>query len=228
MADIYSLSYSSDRLLIRITVYGTFILDTFLTVIFTRQAWHMLSSGWGQVSALERITWEYGCIPLISGIIAFWVQAFYARRIVVLGKSRTWTAIGILIVAIGSLQAISAIVSGILIFSITSVQQIFGYAVSTVLLVWLSASIATDAMIAFSMVYLLNSARNNNIGYQNMKTDRLLTRLIKLTVGTNGVTAMTSIVNIIVLLVLPETNFFALMGYLISRHIVYKLSTRVT
>lgn len=100
-------------------VYGTFILDTFLTVIFTRQAWHMLSSGWGQVSALEAITWEYGCVPLISGIsriqisfshalltefynctVAFWVQAFYARRIVVLGRSRTWTVIGIVIVVV--------------------------------------------------------------------------------------------------------------------------------
>lgn len=32
--------------------------------------------------------------------VAFWVQAFYARRIVVLGRSRTWTVIGIVIVVV--------------------------------------------------------------------------------------------------------------------------------
>lgn len=48
-------------------VYGTFLIDTLLTVIFTMQAWNMLGGGWGQSSALDRITWQYGTVPLLSG-----------------------------------------------------------------------------------------------------------------------------------------------------------------
>lgn len=49
-------------------VYGTFVLETFQTIVVTIQAWNLLCAGWGQEQALLSLGWEYSLVPMVSGI----------------------------------------------------------------------------------------------------------------------------------------------------------------
>lgn len=57
----------SDRVF-PLPVYGTFVLETFQTIVVTIQAWNLLCAGWGQQQALLSLGWEYSLVPMVSGV----------------------------------------------------------------------------------------------------------------------------------------------------------------
>ena len=88
MLDLYYITYTQDRILIKITgssryypsliytrltedihtVYGLFIVETFQTVVVVKMAWAWLVAGWGRQVALTELNWGYNFIPITGGI----------------------------------------------------------------------------------------------------------------------------------------------------------------
>ncbi|KAI0319693.1 hypothetical protein OF83DRAFT_1169979 [Amylostereum chailletii] len=92
---VYALHFPEDPKLVKVTVYGIFIVECFQIIVATAAPWYMLCKGWGNESSLTSITWNDPFIPLLDGFVGGWVQVFYAWRIYILGRSKTWTAVAL-------------------------------------------------------------------------------------------------------------------------------------
>jgi len=79
---------------------------------------------------------------------------------------------------------------------------------------WLAGSAACDLLIAVSMVFLLSSARKRSF---SERTERMITRLIRMTVETGVVTATAAILDLAFFLGTPENNLHLLMALILSK-----------
>ncbi|ETW76173.1 hypothetical protein HETIRDRAFT_412317 [Heterobasidion irregulare TC 32-1] len=83
---LYYITYTRDRILIKITVYGLFLVETFQSGIVVQMAWKWMVAGWGRQVALVEPGWAYNFIPITTAVVSLWVQSFYTWRIYALGK----------------------------------------------------------------------------------------------------------------------------------------------
>ncbi|KAI0689398.1 hypothetical protein BC835DRAFT_1407858 [Cytidiella melzeri] len=201
----YSMNYPKDHLMIKVTVFAVFALDTFQSISVAALAYYSLCSGWGRPVALIQLNWTYPAIPGVTGIIAAWVQTFYAWRIYKIGQ---WRILPAFIIGIALMQCAGAlsITGGIPpLPDVTALHLLYRRTI-----VWLGGAAAADVIIAVVMLYLLYTVRRNKFQH----TQRVINRLIRLTVETGVVTATCAIMELIMFQALPATNmhiFFAAM-----------------
>ncbi|KAA1470116.1 hypothetical protein DENSPDRAFT_748320, partial [Dentipellis sp. KUC8613] len=218
---LYYLSFPQDKIIVKLTVYGLFIVDTFQSVAITDLAWAFLCKGWGDLGALRFTTWGFAIVPLVSGIVAAWVQLFFAWRINLLGgrgkRKWIWRAITLLIVLV---RAPSPRVKRVLTKAVCRLRSRRARRASPPALgcvasaTWLAGSAACDVLIAVSMVVLLSSAKKRAFGE---RSERLLTRLIRMTVETGVVTATAAVLDLGLFLGQADNNLHLLMALLLSK-----------
>ncbi|KAI0684700.1 hypothetical protein BC835DRAFT_1388535 [Cytidiella melzeri] len=205
---IYSLSTHRDHLAIRITVYVVFLFDIFQSVVVAAQSWYAVGSGWGRPLALLELNWTFEAIPAITGIVAACVQIFYAWRIY---RFSQWRIIPAFIVAVALMQCSAALSITAGIPPLQDVTELHILYRRTI--VWLGGAAAVDVTIAATMLYLLFSARRNMFGH----TQRIINRLIRLTVETGVVTATCALMELIMFQVLPATNMHLFFSSLLAK-----------
>jgi len=205
---LYNLQFSGDKPLVQITVYMVFILDIFQSVTVWALAWHALCTGWGRVAALTFPGWTFSAVPAVSGIIAAWVQIFYAWRISVMVK---WRFIPILIVLIALAQAGAALSIAISFIPLKSILLLHGMFPRTI--VWLGGAALADVIILLSMVYVLYAAKKHAFG----RTEKVLNRLIRSTVETGLVTTLCATLELGFFLGYGTTNIHVLFALMLSK-----------
>ncbi|KAF9061467.1 hypothetical protein BDP27DRAFT_1394255 [Rhodocollybia butyracea] len=199
-SDIYYLSFPSDPVIIQGSVYAIFILDIFQSVVVATAAWHSLCSGWGHPSALEFPGWTFTALPCVSGIVAAWVQTFFAWRIHILGK---WKLLPCLIIFLALAQCGAAWAIGIGFIPLRDIQKLHMVDMFARTIIWLGGAALADVAIAFSMFYLLYSAKQRT---KFQQTDRIISRLIRVTVETGAITATSAIVELILFQTMQTNN----------------------
>ncbi|ETW84737.1 hypothetical protein HETIRDRAFT_458327, partial [Heterobasidion irregulare TC 32-1] len=236
---IYYLSFPGDMLWIQITVYMLFVLDTFQSTVTCALTWSAMCSGWGRPEALEVPGWGFSAIPAVSGIVSAWVQCFFAWRIYVLGK---WRLIPGAIVMLALAQASGGLAAGIRFVPLKVVTEL--HVVYPMVCVWLGGSALVDVLVAVSMVYLvrvsalsldraraladrvslrvvhrvahqLYAAKKNADG--NNRTERMLTRLIRMTVETGVVTAAAASLDLGLFLGFRNNNLHTLLAFMLCK-----------
>ncbi|KAI0687611.1 hypothetical protein BC835DRAFT_1419806 [Cytidiella melzeri] len=217
----YSGTFHHDHLVIKVTVYGLFILDIFTTIVVAAQGWYAMCSGWGRPLALEQINWVFFPLPASTGVVAAWVQTFYAWRIY---KLANWRVLPAIIVAIALMQCICAITITVVTPSLQFVSELHIYDRRTI--VWLGGAVAADIIIAVSMLYLLLSARSDKF----KETQRIINRLIRLTVETGVMTATCALMELIMFQALPTTDlhlfFVSILAKVYSNALMVSLNSR--
>ncbi|KAI0085558.1 hypothetical protein BDY19DRAFT_441045 [Irpex rosettiformis] len=221
VADNYSLYYTRDSWPIKITVYGVFLLDIFQSLTFAVLGYYSLVSGWGRPLALLQLNWTFSAVPLITGVVAAWVQTFYAWRIYKIGE---WRYLPAFIIAIALMQCAAAISITVGIPSLPDVLALHILYRRTI--VWLGGAAAADVIIAIAMLYLLFTVRRSKFE----RTKRVINRLIKLTVETGVITATSALLELIMFQVLPNTNmhifFAAMLAKVYSNALMTSLNSR--
>ncbi|KAJ3509606.1 hypothetical protein NLJ89_g5130 [Agrocybe chaxingu] len=86
-SNLYYLSFPKDPTTSRVLVFGVFIFETVQTLLLTENAFSNFASGFGDLRALDRIGLIWFTIPIMSGIVAFVTQTFYAYRIKILAQN---------------------------------------------------------------------------------------------------------------------------------------------
>jgi hypothetical protein len=205
---MYNVRFPDDKFIIQFSVYTIFILDIFQTVTVGAFAWHLLCSGWGLFSALIFPGWTFSAIPAVTGIIAAWVQVFYAWRIY---KMVNWKTIPIIIVVIALAQTGAALSIAISVIPLKSVLKLQGMFPRTI--VWLGGAALADVIISISMVYVLYSAKKRSFG----QTEKVLNRLIRSTVETGLITTFCATMELGFFLGLPSTNIHVLFALMLSK-----------
>ncbi|KAI0317375.1 hypothetical protein OF83DRAFT_148290 [Amylostereum chailletii] len=233
---IYHCSFTSDRKLISVTVYGLFVLETFHTVIITRVVWALLCEGWGIESALTRISWVDAFIPITAGLVSGWAQAFYAWRIWVLGaRSQMWSIIAgsIMLVRFPALKlptpplndaymlklmtgsSLAALVAGIRTFSATDISQLEVARGS--ILAWLVLTVVCDLIITVSMILVLYLQGQQYKGGFRGAAKLRLAQVMRLSIETGTLTMAGAIVMLVFFTTGGGDRLFTMMGFVNSK-----------
>ncbi|EJC99665.1 uncharacterized protein FOMMEDRAFT_160092 [Fomitiporia mediterranea MF3/22] len=198
-ADIYHVSFPNDGKIMKSSVYTIFLVDILQTIFVAVYAWRVLCFGWGRPALLPFPGWSLTAIPTFSAIVSAWVQIFYAWRIHILsGRKRIIPCVIIIALA----QASGAIAITAVFSSLKDLSELHTVTIYARTILWLAGSVAADAIIAFSMIYLLYNAKNSGFGH----TNKLINRLIRLTIETGLATALTALVELILYQVYQNNN----------------------
>jgi hypothetical protein len=184
---IFHLAYPNERVSVQCFVYTLLLLNAVQFALSTHNAWHFLSASWGNFENITNTSWSWIAVPLFTGLIGCPVQFYYAWRIWDLVKSRVLAgAIVILSLAQGVLVFIYAIRSAMT-NDILQILTLFPLATA-----WLSISAFTNIFIAVMMVIFLQKSSTGP-----KSTDRVSVRITRLMIETGAVTALFSVVELI-------------------------------
>ncbi|TFK50443.1 hypothetical protein OE88DRAFT_1735991 [Heliocybe sulcata] len=193
---LYYLSFPNDKLGLKVLVYGLYLVEATQTGLATSDAVRWLVTGWGRPEALEEINTSWLNVPLMGGMISCTVQLFFCWRIWILSGS-IYLPLVIALVALVSGSA--GVAGGIMLRELDNISEIAK--LTPVTSVWLTCSAVADILIAISMTYLLVRAK---VGLR--RTDRLVDRLVRLTIETGTVTASVAVVDVVLFNTFKHNN----------------------
>ncbi|KDR68068.1 hypothetical protein GALMADRAFT_146561 [Galerina marginata CBS 339.88] len=186
---LYYLAFPDDRIQSKILVYGTYALETVQTILIAQSAFKTFAAGFGNPESLDKVGLLWFTVPLLTGIVAFIAQAFYAYRVSVLAQSKY---IAVVIMLLSLLQLSGATVAAILVKNTPHLSHFLTTRVLIVSGIWEGGSAACDVVIATAMIYYL---RRRSTGMQETKV--VIRRVIQLTVETGTLTASVAIICLI-------------------------------
>ncbi|KAF8492778.1 hypothetical protein F5888DRAFT_873617 [Russula emetica] len=137
---VYYLCFPSDYWWIKLSAYGLYLFELGQTLLVTELAWTDLCAGWGIKSTLVHIDWGFSMTPIANGLIACWVQIYFAWRVSALGHNTFWKSVAAVILVFSVTHVTIAVISGVKLHalghlnssskSVAEVQNLF-YFIST-------------------------------------------------------------------------------------------------
>ncbi|KAI0263188.1 hypothetical protein BC834DRAFT_320622 [Gloeopeniophorella convolvens] len=172
---IYSYNFRTDRRVIKLLVYGIFLLETLQTALTGADLYYWFASGFGNMEHFGRSHAAPYDVPIIGAFISMAVQLFYAYRIWVLERRCWWICA---LICIGSMvDSVGSLVGG--------VKATKGRALQGDALISVVGEVVTDALIAVTMIYLLTRHK----GSSSRLNKHALSRIIQLTIETSLITS---------------------------------------
>jgi len=224
---LYSISYPQDRVGNKVVVYGVFMLDVVQTIFATHSAWGYLISGWGNPAVLFQPPWSLTAVSFTTAIISAIVQIFFACRIWMLKRTRLARGIAVLIILVALTQSISILVASLRLALIGNRVSSGLSSVVSGFITGTAGSFIADALIAGCHIAILSEARSKS---PFKRTETVVTKLIVHAVQTAAVTAIASLIWLILYTAMPN-NFVSLttvfmIGKLYSNALLANLNAR--
>ncbi|KDR72410.1 hypothetical protein GALMADRAFT_143241 [Galerina marginata CBS 339.88] len=174
----------------KVFVYLVYVLEVTQTIIITMSAFHVFAAGYGNFAFYNNVELAWFSVPVISGMVAFLAEAFYAYRISILADSY-WVAGVILVLAF--VQLGGSIASAVVLKDAVLFSKLLGPHFTITSGIWNGGSALCDVIIAVCMTYYLSRR-----GSEGMKdTQVLLKRVIRLIIETGTATAAVATLNLI-------------------------------
>ncbi|KAF7369110.1 putative Transmembrane protein [Mycena venus] len=188
---IYHINFPKDRRFLKFLgeLYFVYILDWVQTCSATYDAFQWFVYGWGNIPVLYGLFTTFLNVPILSSIVAAIVQIFFGWRIWALSESRITCAV---IVFLSLLQLGGGGAVGYYIYNDAS-EVARSEGLVRAVGIRLGGSAVVDSVIAIFMTLFLVRSRGQGLSY----TDSVLTRLIRLTIETGTVTAISAIVDLV-------------------------------
>ncbi|KAH8831901.1 hypothetical protein DL96DRAFT_1678193 [Flagelloscypha sp. PMI_526] len=164
--DIYYMAFPKDRPYIKTIVYVTFVLEIAQTVIQMYDRYQLNAVQYANPKGLEEQMIAWFSIPILTTVTSVIVQAFFGWRIYKFSKS--WIMAGLVW---------ACMTQGIMSQSLTMPQV--GERTTISLTMWFVSTAVNDVLIAILLSYYLRRMKS---GHE--KTDRVVTRIVVLTVET--------------------------------------------
>ncbi|KAI3611915.1 hypothetical protein WG66_016167 [Moniliophthora roreri] len=194
--DTYWTAFPLDGIHRQILVYSLYLLETGQTISLTYDAFQNFVFGFASPSALEKINNLWLDTYLFDGLVAFFVQLYFAYGIHMLLKSNRLVGVIVLLTVV---QCAGGIAVGILAKTVPSISRPGQVPSFVPALLWLSCATLTNILIAVSMIYAL--FRHDT----TLKSTRnIISRLHRLAMETGSVAAAMTIVTIVLFLTHPE------------------------
>ncbi|KAJ7644397.1 hypothetical protein FB45DRAFT_897793 [Roridomyces roridus] len=208
---LYHLNFPNDAKWIKYLVCSIFTLDLASIVMCIADSWHWFASGYGNIIFLNDIWLSAFDTPMLGAFIAAIVQCFYCHRIWTLNKYTL--PICILV----SMLAVAQIIAGIYGAVVGHRARTFAAAGPKVRaatwVVNIGAAVA-DVLIMVTMSILLLRSR---VRTNHARTDFIVRRIINLTVETNLLSSTLAVLTVILLVGVPNTNYFTAPSILLGR-----------
>ncbi|KAF8811246.1 hypothetical protein BYT27DRAFT_7184634 [Phlegmacium glaucopus] len=221
---VYYLALSTDPFQRKALVYAVFAAELVQTILYSKMAFKEFAAGFGNFEAFDQTGLLWFAAPILSSIVGFVVQIFYAYRIKLLSESYVVAVVVVLFAVVSLGGGIAEGVIAHMIPSFSSNVEVLQINIATG--IWNGASAMCDIIIAASMTYYLSRWRTNW-----KPTQRIIQRLTRLIVGTGTLTAAVAITNL-VLFVLPGHQLTyqtssAILGNLYSCTMMVVLNSRI-
>ncbi|KAI0089318.1 hypothetical protein BDY19DRAFT_137487 [Irpex rosettiformis] len=191
---LYFTVYKRDRIWMKAYVALLFVCDSINCAFAIALVYIPFIKQFGNQNALANATWLSAADPAMTGIIACFVQLFFAWRIKVLTGS--WPLV-LVIASFSITQMFGGLGTAIGMHTVPEYTEF--QRLQVIVIIWLAASALTDTIITVSLVGYLGMHKT---GFSS--TDDSINRIIRLTVQTGMVTAVCAIVDLICFLVTPN------------------------
>ncbi|KAJ8090739.1 hypothetical protein PM082_018305 [Marasmius tenuissimus] len=191
----YYQAYSRDSMWIRILVAYLLILEAANSAFSMANMYEALITGFGSQEAVGKFPMLFLTQPILSVLIAFPIQVFFAWRVrLVTGAS--WIS------AIIALLALTSCAGGIWTGVKVGVIKTFARKpeLHTSALVWFLTSCVADVLITFSLVRSLSQRKTGFTA-----TDSVIDRIIRTTIQTGMITAVCAIGDVVFFMTLEHT-----------------------
>jgi len=213
---VYSYHFPEDRGSLKFTVYFVFLLETAQTALTGADIYYWFIAGFGNVEHLENSHFGAINIPIISAVIAFIVHGYFCHRI----WSLRWSSWICWIIAVASvIQSITAMWMGIKSLAVSGRYII----TKTALYLWSISIFLADILIAMAMTLLLRRA--------TLSSTFVLTRVIRLTIETNTLTACLALAILVLYAAFPnELHYISItqiIGKVYSNTLLVSLNNRI-
>ncbi|KAJ7263837.1 hypothetical protein C8J57DRAFT_1332938 [Mycena rebaudengoi] len=211
--------FPNDRLWTKLYVGLLLLTDTVGTILAIAWLYNLTMINFRKHTAYGAANWN----PGIVGITGALCQLFYAWRIHVLTKQPMLTAVIVTVSLVGAIAAIgvSGTVGVVKLLSRFHARgmKIFGAT-------WLVSALASDITISFVLTWYLRRRRS---GFSE-DTDRLLNRIIAITLANGALTSIFALVELCFFLGQPETGlhigFSWILGKLYTNSVMASLNLR--
>ncbi|KAJ7095513.1 hypothetical protein C8R44DRAFT_889938 [Mycena epipterygia] len=201
----YYQKFPSDRIFIRILVYGLFLVDVAQTVILTFHGWFFTVSAWGNPATFDIIPWSGPMIPVLCGL--------GSRRIWILTTNRFLRSVAILIVLVALTQSLAGMISGLPLLKNSSPEnQIRWY--PGVWEIWFAGSLVADVLVTACMTYILARVKSRTFW---ATSETMLTTLINRVVQSGAVTSICAAVDLALFAGIVDTNFHFVPSYILGK-----------
>ncbi|KAF9268431.1 hypothetical protein L218DRAFT_616152 [Marasmius fiardii PR-910] len=204
----YHISFR-DRLGFKILVYGVYVLDVAQTCSATYDAVQWFGYGWGDPNGLEALYTTFLNVPLLTSIIGTAVQIFFGWRIWCFSKSNTLFGF---VISMALTQLGGAVATSYFVF-INPWEGITSPGLGKSVGVRLGTSAAVDIVIASCMTCFLLRNRNEF----SIRTNAVVTKLVRLTIETGTITAAAAILDLIFFLAIHHNALHQLSGVTLSK-----------
>ncbi|KAJ7113850.1 hypothetical protein C8R44DRAFT_795868 [Mycena epipterygia] len=219
---LYYQAFPNDRPFTKCLVYTISVIELVQTILLTYDIFMVFGYRFGDFSALTKIYFDWLTIPLLSGLVAFIGQSFYAFRVSVLSKSRI---IPWLIVFISLASSVGAFITGAFALEAGNLVNLNNRRTSVAVGVWTGASALNDVIIAVCMSYYLSKQSS---GFR--QTQILVSKLIRLIIETGSLTAVVAVVGLALFYAFPGrvyyTTVVAIVPKLYANSILVVLNAR--
>ncbi|KAJ7486674.1 hypothetical protein FB451DRAFT_1553926 [Mycena latifolia] len=191
----YHENFSDDRPAIKLLVYGLAVIDVLQTVMVTADAFHWFVYGFGNMAQLDETFLNSWDVPFLDSVISLVVQAFYCWRIYFLRKG---FLIPGLILVVSLAQCAAGIVTAVKAHQLGRLSLISTEVIAQT--IWLVGGAVADVAIAVVLSWALLRERSSSLP----ATHSLITRIIRLIVETNALTAGVAVIALILFWGLPQ------------------------
>ncbi|KAI0263186.1 hypothetical protein BC834DRAFT_971471 [Gloeopeniophorella convolvens] len=221
---IYSYNFRTDRRVIKLLVYGIFLLETLQTALTGADLYYWFASGFGNMEHFGRSHAAPYDVPVIGAFISMAVQLFYPYRIWVLERRCWWICA---LICIGSMvDSVGSLVGGVKVAIRGKATK--GRALQGDALISVVGEVVTDALIAVTMIYLLTRHK----GSSSRLNKHALSRIIQLTIETSLITTSVAVVSLLMVFLFPDKAYFtcpmAVLGKLYSNSLLVSLNNRIS
>ncbi|KAK0495045.1 hypothetical protein EDD18DRAFT_1332954 [Armillaria luteobubalina] len=197
---LYYLAFPKDRPCVKSLVYGIYIAELVQTILVAHDAFTVFAYGFGDWEALVEIHFNWLVVPIMTAIVAFAGQCFYAYRIFILSRSRIIPAF---VICVSLASSVPAIIAGVYVFQSEDLTKINNLRISIYMGISCGGSALCDIVIAICMTHYL---MRSNTAFRS--TQILITKIIRLTIETGSMTAVVVLANFILFVAFPHQAFY--------------------
>jgi len=209
-------------------VYSIFLLETVQTALSGADLYYWFVSGFGNMNHLASLYFAPFDTPIMGSVVSSCVQFFFVYRIWVLGKRKTWWLC--IIICLCSIVSTTAAFMGAIYMQQNQAHGRFGEEriLKIIAMTTFIATAVADVLIAGTMVYHLLRRRARDGHFSS----HAIVSIVTLTVETNIMTTVVSVVTVLMVVLFPETNYYVcpsqILGKLYSNTLLVSLNNRIS
>ncbi|TCD63231.1 hypothetical protein EIP91_005816 [Steccherinum ochraceum] len=221
---VYYQAFPSDNVKCKSVVVFTYALEVIQLMLATSDAFRLFARGWGDPMALDDVGLYWLSLVIMTTLISFVCQSFYAWRILAL-SGNSWMAMTVCLTSV--MQTGCGVYDGAMVRAVGHASELSTSIVFRASIIWSASSALCNLVITASMVYYLLRARKMTF----RSTTSILTRLLIFTLETSILCAVVSVAALVCFIVSPATSLYTvplmILSKLYSNSLLGVLNTRV-